>query len=264
MYTRIGALKKMSSPHKNAPHTHTQDAPRMPTEHAQPIDPLWNPRSNRKARPQDAFKKRNSLNLKNSVHQHKEAVTRLWATAGGLAGEHVKYGNKAGERVGVVPPCPLFLKAQPKRKKGEKKKKITKRINRALKSHTLNTMLSGAIGAAVATINSEAAELRCDVRSESERAPMLYALGKPQSMLLDSFAKAFAQEMFCNSVALRTTMVDKKGVPMHGKVTVRSAIAGAEALTTKVAAATAFTPATLGVRLPPVSKVKATPKERAA
>ena len=56
--------------------------------------------------------------------------------------------------------------------------------------------------------------------------------------------------MFANSVELRKAMVDRKGQPMHGKVTVRSALAGAEALTAKVAAATAFAPAALGVRLP--------------
>jgi hypothetical protein len=222
----------------------------MPAERAQPIDPLWNPRSNRKAKPTDNFKSRNALNLKNTAHQHKEAITRLWAAAGGLPGELMKVGAREGERVGVVPPCPLFLKAQAKRKKGEKKKKITKRISRALKSHTLNTMASGAIGAAVATLNAEAGELRCDVRAENPQAPMVYALSKPQSMLLDSFAKAYAQEMFANSVELRKAMVNGKGAPMHGKVTVRSALAGAEALTAKVAAATTFAPAALGVRLP--------------
>lgn len=241
----------------------------MPAERNQPIDPLWNPRANRKAKPTDGFKSRNALNLKNTAHQHKEAITRLWTTAGGLPGELMKVGAKKGERVGVVPPCPLFLKAQAKRKKGEKKKKITKRINRALKSHTLNTMASGAIGAAVATLNAEARELRCDVRPENEQAPMVYALSKPQTMLLDSFAKAYAQEMFANSVALRQAMVDKKGKPMHGKVTVRSALAGAEALTAKVAGATAFAPAALGARLPPAAPAKpkapkAARKEKAA
>ena len=204
-------------------------------------DPLWEPIGARKALSKDGFKRRNAINLRNTAHQARESRNRLWLTAAG-------YGPSDTTK-GGVPPCPLYLKATPKRKKGEKKKKITKRINRVIKTHTLNTIVSGACGNAAATIADDATSLRCNVTPENKQCPLIYSLSKPCAMMLDALATAYCQEMFANSVALRKANVNGKGEPVQQKVTVRAAMAGAEALNLKIAGATAYVPVKVGARL---------------
>lgn len=204
-------------------------------------DPLWEPVGARKAKATDEFKRRNAINLRNTAHQARESRNRFWLTAAG-------YGPSDAAK-GGVPACPLYLKAAPKRKKGDKKKKITKRINRVLKTHTLNTIASGACGNAAAAIADDATSLRCNVTPENKQCPLIYSLSKPCAMMLDALATAYCQEMFANSVALRKANVDSKGEPVQKKVTVRAAMAGAEALNLKIAGATAYVPVKVGARL---------------
>ena len=73
---------------------------------------------------------------------------------------------------------PALLEGGAKAQKGDKKKKITKRINRVLKTHTLNTIASGACGNAAAAIADDATSLRCNVTPENKQCPLIYSLSQ--------------------------------------------------------------------------------------
>lgn len=167
------------------------------------------------------------LNVLNATYQNRTAAARMW---------------------NVAPGCALFLKKSTKKVAGKTSKKRTFRANRALNGHTLKTLASGAAANAAVLAQTEALQLRCDVNPESHKYPLLPSVSRSAAALIETAFVAYMQEAFGNSVALKAAM--KK----HKKVTQRCAQMGVDALNERIAAATAFVPATVVPKVPVLAK----------
>lgn len=160
--------------------------------------------------------------------------------------------------------CPLFKKPRigAKDPKTGKPKPIapdqhgnvrTTRPNRALGSHTVKALLSGAAAAVAAQQHYDAKVLRCDIgtkgkneeHTETNTYPMLGTIAPGALMLLDQTVIAFNQEAFGNAVDI------KNALEIHKKVTRRSAQAGLDIVTRKLSASTGFVPPQIVGKLDP-------------
>ena len=127
------------------------------------------------------------------------------------------------------------------------------RPNRALGSHTVKALLSGAAAAVAAQQHYDAALLRCDVgtkgkneaHTETNTYPMLGTISPGALMLFDQAIVAFNQEAFGNAVDI------KNALEIHKKVTRRSAQAGLDIVTRKLSASTGIVPPQIVGKLDP-------------
>lgn len=163
-------------------------------------------------------------NTLNAAHQTKKAATRMWSTAS---------------------TCPLFLKEANKKpytmKNGRKSPKF--RGNRALSTHTIRALASGAAATASARLQAEAALLRCDTAPEATSFPMLPCVTRSAAMLFESAVIAYAQTLFAESRDLKNAFRNPAK-----RVSVRGTQAAADAVNQRLARATGFVPPTIHAR----------------
>ena len=178
---------------------------------------------------------RSMMSVLNSTYQTKTAAARMWSTA---------------------PTCPLFQKKVIRKDKaaGKGKKQSKYRGNKAMSTHTIKALASGAAANAGALAHQEAMGLRCDVDAENSKYPLLPCVTRSAAALFEQAYIAYNQTMFGDAVMIKDCFPKK-----HKKVTVRCALAAANALNHKVSTATGFMPASIA--LPP-SLIPA-PKKRA-
>jgi len=127
------------------------------------------------------------------------------------------------------------------------------RPNRALSSHTIKALLSGAAAAVAAQQHYDAKVLRCDIgtkgknedKTETNTYPMLGTISPGALMLYDQQVIAFSQEAFNNAKDIKDTL------DIHKKVTRRSAQAGLDILTRKLSASTGVVPPQIVGKLDP-------------
>ena len=169
---------------------------------------------------------RSMMSVLNTTYQTRNAAARMWSTA---------------------PSCMLFQK-KVIRKPGQvaaKGKKLSKyRGNRAMSTHTIKALASGAAANAGALAHQEAMALRCDVDAENAKYPLLPCVTRSAAALFEQAYIAYNQTMFGDAVMIKDCFPNK-----HKKVTVRCAVAAANALNQRVAAATGFMPTSIA--LPP-------------
>jgi len=172
-------------------------------------------------------------NTLNAVYQTRKAATRMWSTA---------------------PTCPLFLKDAKKKpyimKNGRKSPKF--RGNRALSTHTIKTLASGAAANASARLQAEAALLRCDTAPEAASFPMLPSVTRSAAMLFESAVISFAQTLFAESRDLKNAF-DKPAK----RISVRGTQAAVNATTQRIAQATGFVPSNIHTRFQKAKQTKA-------
>ena len=173
-------------------------------------------------------------NTLNAAYQTRKAATRMWSTA---------------------PTCPLFLKEAKKKpyimKNGRKSPKF--RGNRALSTHTIRTLASGAAANAAARLQAEAALLRCDTAPEAASFPMLPSVTRSAAMLLESAVISFAQTLFAESRDLKNAF-DKPAK----RISVRGTQAAVNATNQRIAQATGFVPSNIHTRFQKAKQTKAT------
>jgi hypothetical protein len=160
--------------------------------------------------------------------------------------------------------CPLFKKPRigGKDPKTGKPKPIapdrygnlrTTRPNRALGSHTVKALLSGAAAAVAAQQHYDAVLLRSDIgtkgkneaHTETNTYPMLGTITPGALMHFDQQVIAFCQEAFNNAKDI------KNALGIHKKVTRRSAQAGLDIVTRKLSASTGIVPPQIVGKLDP-------------
>lgn len=172
-------------------------------------------------------------NTLNAVYQTRKAATRMWSTA---------------------PTCPLFLKEAKKKpyimKNGRKSPKF--RGNRALSTHTIRTLASGAAANASARLQAEAALLRCDTAPEAASFPMLPSVTRSAAALFESAVIAFAQTLFAESRDLKNAF-DKPAK----RISVRGTQVAVNATNQRIAQATGFVPSNIHTRFQKAKQTKA-------
>ena len=161
--------------------------------------------------------------------------------------------------------CPLFKKpripgkdpktGKPKPIAPDAKSGVVRltRPNRALGSHTVKALLSGAAAAVAAQQHYDAKLLRCDIgtkgknedKTETNTYPMLGTIAPGALMLYDQAVVAFNQEAFSNAKEI------KDALDIHKKVTRRAAQAGLDILTRKLSASTGVVPPQIVGKLDP-------------
>jgi len=164
---------------------------------------------------------RGMLNTLNASYQNRSAITKLW---------------------GVAEKCPLFSKKVAK-KVGDKGKRRV-RGNRALSSHTIKSLASGATANAVALIEAEAALLRNDTVKEVARYPVLPSVGKAAASLFETAVIAYIQEAFNGAAEL------KDAVGKHKKITNRCMQVATDALNGRIARSTGLLPERVVTKMP--------------
>ncbi len=172
-------------------------------------------------------------NTLNAAYQTKRAAKRMWSTAA---------------------TCPLFLKEASKKpytmKNGRKSPKF--RGNRALSTHTIKALASGAAANASAHLQAEAALLRCDTAAEAASFPMLPCVTRSAAMLFESAVIAYAQTIFAESRDLKNAFRNPAK-----RISVRGTQAAADAVNQRLAQATSFVPQSIHARIPKAKPTKA-------
>ena len=151
--------------------------------------------------------------------------------------------------------CPLYKQERAKRydkKTGNELgprihpfsgKPMTHRANRALSSHTLKTMASGAAANIGAQLANECKTLR--TRSEppeNDKYPLLPSITLPAQRKIEAAYISYMQEMF------HTAVVIKDAVRKHKKVTAKCCQVAADIVNSRIAGATSFVPESLALR----------------
>ena len=130
--------------------------------------------------------------------------------------------------------------------------------HRALGSHTIKTLMSGATAAVGAQMHYDAMALRSDIGTkgkneryaESAKFPMLFPISPGAAMLIDQAFVSFNQEAYSNSRDIRDSL------EIHSRLTRRCAQAGMDILTAKLAASTGVVPPHIAGRLDPEAERK--------
>ena len=157
---------------------------------------------------------------------------------------------------GQADQCPLYLQKRkqkldelgnkmpfPKHTKSGKEMKY--RSNRALTSHTLKTMASGAAATIGAQLASDCAMLRTrgiNPAPEDAKYPLMPTFSSGAALQIEGAYIAYMQELF------HTAVVIKDAVGKHKKVTARGCQVAADIVNSKIAAATGFVPKTIALR----------------
>lgn len=178
--------------------------------------------------------KRSLLNTLNASYQNRTAEKKMWSTA------HT---------------CPLFLKKATKKpyKMANGRMSPKFRGNRALSTHTIKAMASGAAANASALIEAEAALLRCDTVAETAKYPMLPSVTRSAAMLYEQSIIAYCQTIFAGSRDLKNSFEKK-----HKKVSIRSTQAAADSLNLRLSEATGFVPPVINAKIKEEKKKAAT------
>jgi len=187
--------------------------------------------------------KRSLLNTLNASYQNRTAEKKMWSTA------HT---------------CPLFLKKATKKpyKMANGRMSPKFRGNRALSTHTIKAMASGAGANASALIEEEAAVMRCDSSAEISKYPLLPSVTRSAAYVLEAACIAYAQTIFGTATELRRTFSKSKPgspderVAKHLKVSVKAMQAGADSVNKRIADATGFMPPVVNTSLKPEKKAK--------
>lgn len=151
--------------------------------------------------------------------------------------------------------CPLYKQERTKRydkKTGNElgprihpfnNKPMTHRANRALSSHTLKAMASGAAATIGAQLANECKALRSrSAPPENDKYPLLPSITIPAQRKIEAAYIAYMQEMF------HTAVVIKDAVRKHKKVTARGCQVAADIVNARIAAGTSFVPESLALR----------------
>jgi len=190
-----------------------------------------------KAKKGEVALKRSLMNTLNAAYQNRTAASRMWSTAS---------------------TCPLFLKKATSKPytmaNGRKSPKF--RGNRALSTHTIKAMASGAAANASALIEEESRALRCDTTAETAKYPMLPSVTRSAAMLFEAAVVAYAQSIFAGSRDLKNSF-DKK----HKKVNIRCTQAAADSLNQQLSQATGFVPPIINAKIKEEKKPKAAKAE---
>ena len=192
-----------------------------------------------KAKKSDPALKRSLLNTLNGAYQTRNAASRMWSTAA---------------------TCPLFLKKATKKpyKMSNGRMSPKYRGNRALSTHTIKALASGAAANASALIESEAKLLRCDTTGETPRFPMLPSVTRSAAMLYEQAFISYCQTIFAGSRDLKNSFEKK-----HKKVSIRSTQAAADSVNDRICQATGFVPPVINAKIKE-EKPKSEPKPAAA
>jgi len=132
---------------------------------------------------------------------------------------------------------------------------VTDRANRALSSHSIKTLLSGAVAAVNAQMHADSMTLRLQDKNmaplapEDPKYPMLPQISVGAAYAVEAAYIAYVQEIF--SVAREIQRAHGK---KHDKVTARCAQAAADIVNKKLSSATGFVPETVAFRKPPKAK----------
>ena len=187
---------------------------------------------------------RSMMNTINATYQNKTAAARMWSTASSAPLFNKKIIRKPGA---------------PKPPNGRKQSKL--RVNRALSTHTIKALASGAAANANALIQKEALVLRCDTTGETPKYPLLPCVTKSAAMLFEQAVIAYASSLFAAGVDIKNSFPRK-----HKKVTQRCAQASCDAVNSAIAQATAFVPANIQAKVPDfqaIDKIKKEKREKA-
>ena len=192
--------------------------------------------------------KRSLLNTLNASYQNRTAEKKMWSTA------HT---------------CPLFLKKASKKpyKMANGRMSPKFRSNRALSTHTIKAMASGAGANASALIEEEAKAMRCDSSAEIPRYPLLPSVTRSAAHVLEAACIAYAQTIFGTATELRKTFSKSKPgspnerVAKHLKVSVKAMQAAADTVNKRIADATGFMPPVVNTSLKPEKKPSKKNKE---
>ena len=173
----------------------------------------------------EAALKRSLMNTLNASYQNRTAASRMWSTAAN---------------------CPLFLKKATKKpyKMANGRMSPKYRSNRAMSTHTIKAMASGAAANASALIEAEAALLRCDTIAETPKYPMLPSVTRSAAMLYEQAFIAYCQTIFAGSRDLKDAFEKK-----HKKVSIRSTQAAADSLNLRLSEATGFVPPVINAKI---------------
>ena len=173
----------------------------------------------------EAALKRSLMNTLNASYQNRTAASRMWSTAAN---------------------CPLFLKKATKKpyKMANGRMSPKYRSNRAMSTHTIKAMASGAAANASALIEAEAALLRCDTVAETPKYPMLPSVTRSAAMLYEQAFIAYCQTIFAGSRDLKDAFEKK-----HKKVSIRSTQAAADSLNLRLSEATGFVPPVINAKI---------------
>ena len=192
-----------------------------------------------KAKKSDPALKRSLLNTLNGAYQTRNAASRMWSTAA---------------------TCPLFLKKATKKpyKMANGRMSPKFRGNRAISTHTIKAMASGAAANASALIEAEARLLRCDTTAETPKFPMLPSVTRSAAMLYEQAIIAYCQSIFAGSRDLKNSFEKK-----HKKVSIRSTQSAADSLNERICRATGFVPPAINAKIKE-EKPKSEPKPAAA
>ena len=176
---------------------------------------------------------RSMQNVNHTGHQNRTAMGVMWQQA---------------------PTCDLFRKKLPPKKDQEgnevlrthhsSDKIIDKRANRALTSHSIKALASGAAAAVAAEAAAVAERMRCNVESEYLVYPMLPLVTPGASLKFEACVTAYAQEIFGTAIAV------KESNPSCTKVTARCAQAACDIVNKKLNASTGFMPVTIKATIP--------------
>mgnify|MGYP004248586503 FL=1 len=173
----------------------------------------------------EAALKRSLMNTLNASYQNRTAASRMWSTAAN---------------------CPLFLKKATKKpyKMANGRMSPKYRSNRAMSTHTIKAMASGAAANASALIEAEASLLRCDTTAETPKYPMLPSVTRSAAMLYEQAFIAYCQTIFAGSRDLKDAFEKK-----HKKVSIRSTQAAADSLNLRLSEATGFVPPLINAKI---------------
>ena len=173
----------------------------------------------------EAALKRSLMNTLNASYQNRTAASRMWSTASN---------------------CPLFLKKATKKpyKMANGRMSPKYRSNRAMSTHTIKAMASGAAANASALIEAEARMLRCDTIAETPKYPMLPSVTRSAAMLYEQAFISYCQTIFAGSRDLKDAFEKK-----HKKVSIRSTQAAADSLNLRLSEATGFVPPVINAKI---------------
>lgn len=148
--------------------------------------------------------------------------------------------------------CPLFLQKRTQQRDEDNNLKlfpvdkngqsITTRSNRALSSHTLKTMASGAAATIGAQMMDDSATLRTNTTPEDPKYPMLPTFTSGAAHSIEAAWIAYVQEILHIAVEI------KNAVGKHKKVTAKCCQSAAEILNYKISRSTGFVPIQVPIR----------------
>lgn len=164
--------------------------------------------------------------------------------------------NARAEKIlwGQADKCPLFQQERSKKfdEKGNELpppvhplsgQEMLYRANRALSSHTLKTMASGAAATIGARLAKECKTLRTrDTPPETAKYPLLPTITIAAQMRMEGAYIAYMQELFHAATVIKDT------VGKHKKVTAKCCQVAADIVNARIARATSFVPESLALR----------------